>query len=365
MSAIIRRYSTVVTKADLWADFSKRSASLGLKDAQLKEALLKGVAATDGPVSITDKAAKMRYASTPGMQPLFETAHTYLQQRAQRTYAAIERIERQISETTDAQVKANLLAQKNKMAVSAEQHNPEVKYTAEYLPENLDMSQAAFRHYAEQKWNNYGKMLLMERLETMSVIPDTMPTLNPEVDVTMEFPCSGASAVVPGAFLHSSTTMKPPTFTIQEFKETDNQLYTILIVNPDTPNVETNGFNTTLHWGLTNVLVSNTDIKVDFSKMCDAFGNNKHEICPYLPPVPEKNLPYQRFAVWVFRQEAAVAVKSARLNNPDFDIREFAQTHGLTAVGAHMWRSKWDRSVSAVREFYNLPKGRIFHPHRL
>ena len=75
---------------------------------------------------------------------------------------------------------------------------------------------------------------------------------------------------------------------VQEFDkvEGNERLYTVLLVNPDTPDLEKNSFSTTLHYALANVLLNNIDNTIDVSKLLNK--GDKIVLKDYLPLTPEK-----------------------------------------------------------------------------
>ena len=56
---------------------------------------------------------------------------------------------------------------------------------------------------------------------------------------------------------------------VQEFDkvEGNERLYTVLLVNPDTPDLEKTRFQLLLHYALANVLLNNIDNTIDVSKL--------------------------------------------------------------------------------------------------
>ena len=87
------------------------------------------------------------------------------------------------------------------------------------------------------------------------------------------------------------------------------------------------------------------------------------ELLSYLPPVPEKNTGKHRYSVWVYRQENKIdptAIDKNLITRDDFNIRQASKELGLTAVGAHLWRSHFDTTTESVREKYGLAPGRVF-----
>lgn len=301
------------------------------------------------PPSIKTRFNRIKYKSPEKIDDTFKTCYEFLESRAKNDYCGAR-------ESSDPTAKEHLY-------IRAEINNPEVQYNFKFHdkldndPSIIDYEQPVYRHLGKKHWESYSQMLLMQRLESLGVIPDTLPTLAPKVEVNVKFPYSTGinKWVEPGEFLSSNATSLPPVFKIQEYETVNpqEQRYTILVVNPDEPNLATDSFRTSLCFGLANIKVGYNDNVVDPRKY-----DESNIISHYLPPVPEKNAGKQRFAIWVFRQKSELAIKE--LDRNDFDIRSFAKLNSLKAVGAHVWRSEWDFNVNSVRTKYGLPPGRIF-----
>lgn len=331
---------------------------MSVKNAALKTALL-SPNLPNGPISLKHPLNKRKYQSPIGMDEIYPLAYEVLEKDSEKLYNKIDELKLEISKTTGTKEKRSLERKIENLMVQAEKYNPTVMFNARYYANSLDLTQPVYRRYLREKWESYGKMLIMQRLETMNVIPDTLPTLEPTVDVKMKFPHNNIEKwIEPGEILSSNVTSKPPLFEITEYKEVKEGLYSILIVNPDVPDLETNSFSTTLQWGVQDIKLSNTDREFTPLQLEE---NPDLEFVEYLPATPEKNAPTNRMAVWVFKQTKELKIPKGELNREKFNIREFVEKYELRPVGAHLFRSIWDRNVNNVREMYGLPLGRIFH----
>ncbi|KAH3688826.1 hypothetical protein WICPIJ_000186 [Wickerhamomyces pijperi] len=343
-----RLLSTGTTKT--WA--SKTTAPSLKASTHYRDALLDGIPST-GPPSLRSRKYKQRYSSPEGINEAFDVAYDFLKSKSEAAYA-------KAAEAKDPQEKAQLETQ-------AELHNPEVNFNFAYNEklENdtqyIDYELPVYRELKKKHWENYGQMLTMQRLETLAAIPDTLPTLEPKAEISLKFQNhTGVNRwVEAGKKLSSNATTFPPSVKIQEFDALDltKGKYTILIVNPDVPDIENNTYKTQIAWGLSNLSITYNDNFINPAKLLKDEGKY-NEIISYLPPVPEKNLPAQRFVTWVFRQgEQSLDIQ---LQKRDFDIRQFVEDFKLEAIGAHIWRSEWDLNVREVRELYGLPQGTVF-----
>lgn len=309
---------------------------------------------SSGPSSLKIPEYRNNYRSPELIDETFKLAYDLLEQDAAKQYEFIE------------QNKASMSASELEQAhIEAEKYNPEVLLNSTTNLAGLDRTVPIYRKFLKEKWESYGQMITMQRLEQLHIIPDTLPTLAPEVEVNIKFGHNDekefADWVVPGTKMPAFAVSKPPTIEIQEFEPVENGtgLYSVLIVNPDVPNLETNGYKTVLHYGLTNVpldFVNNTITPLSLLQ------DPSRVFKSYTPLFPEKNSPTQRACLWVFRQ--GQELKNVEANEDDFDIRAFVEQHNLHAVGAHVWRQDYDRSTNSVREAYGLEKGRVFHPIR-
>jgi large subunit ribosomal protein L35 len=344
-----------------WASDGKASPSLKAGD-RFRSALLDGVSEA-GPPSLKTEYYRKRYIAPSGLNEAFDAAYEILKSKSASKYNDLKEVEEKLSQSPQEQ---ELIDLKNKIQIEAEINNPEVRFNFDYNekidndPRYIDYEQPVYRELKKKHWESYGQMLLMQRLESLAIIPDSLPTLDPKVEVSLKFlNHTGVNKwIEPGTLLSSNATTYAPSIKIQEYEnvDTSKQQYSVLIVNLDVPDVENNTYKTQINWGLSNIKLNYNDNFINPAKLLNDTAIN--EIIDYLPPTPEKNLPKQRFALWVFRQSKELNLK---LQERDFDIREFVSENQLEPVGAHTWRSAWDLNVSKVRELYGLPKGQVFH----
>lgn len=340
----------------IWSDFSKRSSSLSIQSPKVKNYLFQEKPFSDPP-SIKRRSNRIKYSSPEHMDEIFKMSYDFLEQRASKFYDLVNKTKNPLKQET--------------LLTKAEINNPEVQYNFQFndkldnIKSIIDYDLPVYRHLGKQHWESYGQMLLMQRLETLAAIPDTLPTLVPRAEVNVKFPFStGVNKwIEPGEFLSSNVTSMCPVLKVQEYDHVDveRQLYTILVVNPDVPDLNNDSFKTALCYGLANIKLNYNDNLIDPRKF-----NSSNIFADYLPPVPEKNAGKQRFVVWVFRQplsedsQNSLGVVQEDINRDEFDIRQFTKEHHLDPIGAHIWRSEWDANVAVVREKYGLPPGRVF-----
>ncbi|CAI5756575.1 unnamed protein product [Candida verbasci] len=333
----------------VWADTSKRSSSLNVAE-DIKSSLFNEITPENGngAASIPDYESKLRYHSPIGIHEAFEESYKILSEDANVKYQQLEK-------ETDPKKIENL-------QIEAEQYNPEVLYNAEFNHDSLNKTQPIYRQLLQKKWQDKDLMILMQRLETMHVIPDTLPTLNPTADVKIKFNHNTDPRFIgwiePGTKLPAFAVSQPPTIQINDFEnKNQDELYTVLLVNPDVPDLHANTYQTNLHYGLVNISLNNIN---DTIKPQWLLNNEDCIIQDYLPLTPFKNLPYQRACLWVFKQNGRSEVTKKSIKSRSFDIGKFVTQNNLNPIGAHLWRQEFDRSVNSIREMYGLPKGEVF-----
>ena len=359
----IVRATRMNSTGGVWSDFSKRPTSLQISDSDIKKGVFNKISETEGPESITVQERRATYHSPLEIDETFSLAYDLLQKDSNELYQQVDKLNEKISQTTSQQEKAHLIGERDQLLVDAEIQNPEVLYNIEYeSPETIDRTHPVYRALLKKKWESYGLMVTMQRLEQLHVIPDTLPTLEPTADIKVKFPHNTlpqfSSWVVPGTVLPTKVVNQPPTIQVDQFENVEEgALYSVLLVNPDTPDLTTNSFSTTLHYGLANVSLSNSDNVIDSKKLLEI--GDKITFKPYVPLTPEVNAQNQRACLWVFKQNSPLDIK--QVESDHFDIRQFVDQHQLTPVGAHVWRQHYDRHVNETREKYGLGKGNVYH----
>lgn len=341
VKAATRQFCSRARTWGVWADFSKRSPSLRVSDEALRKDLLQGIDPKAGPHSSPSDYHRLLYKSPVAIDEAFKEAYEILEHDAETKHF-------------DGSSEA---------AVEAEKYNPEVLHNVENGI--FDTALPVYRHYLEQKWKEHDLVLTMQRLEQLHVIPDTMPTLDPKADVKVKFGHNQrlefSLFVEPGTVLPAFAVNRPPTIKVQEFDTSDHKsgLYTILLVNPDVPDLAENSFTSSLQYGLHNVPLDYVNNVISPNNLIE---NPQWVFQPYTPLTPEKNSPLQRACLWVFRQQEKNQISSEVSEN--FDIRAFAEVYKLMAVGAHVWRQGFDRSVNDLRKMFGLPKGLVYERER-
>lgn len=209
-----------------------------------------------------------------------------------------------------------------------------------------DMNRPIYRYLADQKWRDYRRKIIMQRIIQMRVIPDVLPHVDPTVDVKLFF---GRSTVQPGEFVNSKVSVVPPRLSIQSF-EKGEKLVTIAVVDPDVPNVEKDGFDSRCHFLAVNVPISPTSTSVSLGKL----SSDSQILLPWFPPYAQKGSPYHRLSLFVMEQKDNQPLDhktvAEKVQREDFRLRSLETRHQLRPIGAYLFRNKWDENTAAVME---------------
>lgn len=324
---------------------SGSAETLRVADEKLAQ-VLTGGSTSGAHSSIKDLTKRALYKSPPGLDAIFPAALKIIEEKSAAVKQQAEELAKQYETTKDQALKDKYI----KLMGKAEVHNPQVMMN--HVNGNVDMNHPVYRHLAEADYKKYEQILLVESLETMHVIPDTMPVIDAKARVRVNFPGNAKDQwITPGTLQSTELTSELPIVEIQEFEDIPkDSKYTVLLVDPDYPVPETESFGTKVHWA-----VSNVPISVDQPLVKPELGET---LVQYVPSTPEKNSGDHRMSLWVFRQDGDV---TDSLSHSDlFDIRGFADKHKLTSVGAFFWRNRFDMFAESLRLKFGLGEGRVF-----
>ena len=236
-----------------------------------------------------------------------------------------------------------------KLKVLADINDPVIKKQFE---DGLgDLSRPIFRHLADKKWRAYKRKIEMQRVEQMFVVPDVLPKLDPTVEVDLLF---GRKFIQPGQFVDSWQSEREPRLSVQVFDQGERYI-SIVVMDPDVPNLEKDAFSSRAHYLATNIKVSPTDAKVPLS----ALSPTEQVILPWLPPFAQKGSPYHRLTLLVFEHKDNQpldfkTLKDKYSKRENFDARIFMAKTRAQPVGAFMFRTVWDEGMQALMERHGI-----------
>jgi large subunit ribosomal protein L35 len=217
-----------------------------------------------------------------------------------------------------------------------------------------DMNKPIYRYLADQKWRQYKRLVLEQRLSQMSVVPDLLPSLDVVADVDLGF---GRKPVAPGDFVDSAISEKMPRLNVQVFTPGE-RLVTVVVVDADVPVLEDDSFTYRCHLVASNIPLSPTRTSIPLQRIAQedikaADASAKKIALPWTAPWAHKGAPYHRLAVIVLEQNGAKPLDVTKLSTTrreKFNMRSFVDKHKLNAITATLFRTQWDESMAGVME---------------
>lgn len=296
----------------------------------------------------------------PGQSPVYDAAVAYLKEHSKRKEAQIGDVRKQLDEQRAAGGSSASLQQLQQKLLSLEiakdVSDPETVWR--FRHGQGDMSQPVYRYLAEQAWRNNGSLgILMQRLTQMHVITDLLGTFDPDADLGI---LVEGGEVEPGSYLKPLQTVLQPELRVQVFHP-EERLYTLLLVDPDSPDPENDSFKTVLHFASSDIPLSSTSSRITLQS-----GTT---LLPWAPPHPERGTPYHRYTFVLYEQsQSSTAAGPSTLrdlpaaHSDVFDIRSFARENGLIPRAASFFRGIWDEDVTTIfKDQLNREEPRFGH----
>lgn len=207
------------------------------------------------------------------------------------------------------------------------------------------MNKPIYRFLADKKWRSYQRLIVVQRLTQMSIVPDVLSHFEPTADVQMAF---RRRNVQPGEFIDSRVSEIPPRLKVQVFDKGE-RLVTVVVVDSDVPNVENDSFTSRCHYLAANIPISPTMTSLPLSKATET-----QLTLPWLPPFAQKGSPYHRLSVFVLQQQSGQTLDAAELKEKiqrdGFRLKSFVDRHHLKPIGFNIFRSIWDEGTAGVME---------------
>ena len=206
------------------------------------------------------------------------------------------------------------------------------------------MNKPIYRYLADRKWREYRRLILIQRITQMKIVPDVVHHFEPTVDVKFAF---GRKTIQPGDFVESTVSENPCRLSIQLF-ERGEKLVTIAVVDSDVPNVEKDGFDYRCHFLASNISISPTLPHVDLGKL----SSENQILLPWLPAFAQKGSPNHRLSIFVLEQKDNIPidldVAMKKVQRDGFVLRSLMTRHMLKPIGITLFRSKWDEGTVGV-----------------
>jgi large subunit ribosomal protein L35 len=214
-----------------------------------------------------------------------------------------------------------------------------------------DMNKPIYRHLAEKKWQSYERKIQVQRIEQFKIVPDVIPHCEPILDIRAKFPRKKFTS---GDIIPSNISENhPPSFTIQMFSRGE-KLLTIVAIDPDVPNLETDKFDSRCHFLATNIRITPTSTAVDLSSL-----SPDHIVLPWQAPTAQKGSPYHRICFAVFEQKDNAPIDHAGakkwVRRERLSAQALMKAYTLTPVGASLFRTQWDEHMAEVMARHKVP----------
>ncbi|KAG0173172.1 hypothetical protein DFQ28_010853 [Apophysomyces sp. BC1034] len=288
-------------------------------------------------------AARHASTETAGRHVAFEEALKLIQLDKKERLEMLARVQKEMTRVkkTSSPLKgpqlATLEALKYDLEVKAELNDPDVRRN--FNEGQIDMAQPVYRYLTQKQFEKAPRSQLLERVTQMNVIPDLVaPGFDPKVQINIHLG-EEEQPVEPGVFVKPEKTVNVPKINVSNF-HTDTRLYTLMFVDPDSPDVVNQSYQQHCHWLITNVPLSATQSIV-------AGGDT---VLDYVPPHPQKGTKYHRYTLIAYEQPNQGQDKvEIKLEKRDaFDTKTLAQAHGLNISGVSFFREEWDAAVSNI-----------------
>jgi len=211
------------------------------------------------------------------------------------------------------------------------------------------MSKPIYRYLAEKKWRSFQRLVTMQRINQLGVVPDLLPHFEPTAEVKMAF---RQRNVTPGEFVDSRVSEVAPRLRVQVFDKGE-RLVTIVVVDSDIPELTTDNFTSRCHYLAANIPLSPTINSLPLS-----FATEQQLVHPWLPPFAQKGSPYHRYSVFILEQAPGQTLDVAELQSKavreGFKLRSFVDKFKVKPVGMHIFRALWDDGTAGVMHRHGI-----------
>ncbi|KAI9683941.1 MAG: hypothetical protein M1829_004276 [Trizodia sp. TS-e1964] len=232
--------------------------------------------------------------------------------------------------------------QLEKLKILADINDPLIKKRFE--DGDGDMNRPIYRYLADKKWRSYRRLVIVQRIQQMKIVPDVLRHMDITADVYLAFLRHHVS---PGDFVDSNTSETTPRLKVQVFDKGE-RMVSVAIIDSDVPDVERDCFNHRCHFLASNIPLSPVNTSLPLSML----SKESQIILPWLPPFAQKGSPYHRLSTIILQhpKDKAIDVETMRqrTTREGFSLQRWAAHHKLTPIGAHLFRSKWDEGTAGV-----------------
>jgi large subunit ribosomal protein L35 len=301
--------------------------------------------------SSSDPSSSFIRALPPGASRAYDEALSYLSSHTTDVLARLESLrKRPESPETEAAIA--------RLEVEAYVNDPATRRVFRETNGRGHMDRPVMRHLAERKWWKEGGLdLLMQRVHLLNVVPDLISELSATYPLTL----TASAEIEPGSIQSSSAFSTPPRLTLQLFEHPSPPIsssapegkYTLLVIDPDSPEHETQSFSQRVHYAKVDIplsVLSGDDNLFDESR--------GQEVLSWEPPAPAQGSGKHRYVYLVLRQRTST---STEITREAFDLRKYLSASSLSSrdiVGVTLVRSQWTKEdAEFVEQTYRAFRG--------
>lgn len=291
-----------------------------------------------------------------GQEPAYDLALEYIAADAARVHAELERAQAEAGDHPTAEQAERIRA----LSVNAEINDPATRRLFASTAGVGSMDRAVMRELAARAWRRDGGLdLLMQRLFQLGVVPDMLPDILPTADMTVS-PDAG-EAVEAGKTLSPSVLKAAPRIHVQLFEHpatpdaahpNPEANYTLLVVDPDSPDHENHAFTQYVHYAKADISLS---VLSGATELMTAPGN---ELLAYESPAPPKGSGKHRYVFLLVKQGDALQP----ITRDNFTLRTYLEEHKLSnedVVAASLVRAQWSEDEAEyIAEAYQQARGK-------
>lgn len=237
----------------------------------------------------------------------------------------------------------------DELDVDANVNDPAIRHLFSETRGVGHMHRPVIRHLAERRWKQAGGLdLIMGRIYQNKVVPDLLPDIGPTNPFTLSIT---EGSVEPGLVIDCQTLKSPPALHYQPFQhptvpesltDAPEALYTLLMVDPDSPDSDKRAYSQRLHYLKTDIALS---ILTGQSDINERAGNI---IVQWEPPAPPEGSGIHRYVFMLLRQTSTSNMTAPERD--DFDLRAWLTTNGFSTAsiyGINLVRAQWTKEANA------------------
>jgi large subunit ribosomal protein L35 len=196
------------------------------------------------------------------------------------------------------------------------------------------MDRPVMRHLAQNKWKKEGGL---DRLMQMGVVPDLVGEIRGSAPITFS---TSHGEVEPGSVQLPSAFENPPSLNVQ-ILDNSEALYTLLVVDADAPNYETQSYSQRLHYYKSDISLNHSTGEQDL------FGSGiGKEVLGWESPLPPRGSGVHRYVFLLLRQSSSTPAPTQR---EEFNVRSLIE-QGAQITALSLFRSKWTKEENTYLE---------------